>query len=151
MELLLAIGIGVLFAGGVWLLLRAHVFPVLLGLTLLSYAVNLLLIASGRVTVDSAPLVEAGRSLYPDPLPQALVLTAIVIGFAMTAVLVALALRAYGTERAEHVDGAPGAVRDEAGDEPDRARAEADAATDEPAGARPDGARDAAASPGPRA
>jgi multicomponent K+:H+ antiporter subunit C len=149
MELLLAIGVGVLFAGGVWLLLRAHVFPVLLGLTLLSYAVNLLLIASGRVTVDSAPLVEAGRTLYPDPLPQALVLTAIVIGFAMTAVLVALALRAYGTERAEHVDGAPGAERD-AGEATTGSAPTAAGAADEPRVAASDGARDAAATPAPR-
>ncbi len=114
MELLLAIAIGVLFAGGVWLLLRAHVFPVLVGITLLSYAVNLLLVASGRISIGAAPLVEAGRAIYADPLPQALVLTAIVIGFAMTAVLVALALRAYGTDDAEHVDGAPGDAREAA-------------------------------------
>jgi multicomponent K+:H+ antiporter subunit C len=112
MELLLAVGIGVLVAGGVWLLLRTHVFPVLLGLTLLSYAVNLLLIASGRLTLDASPIVEAGRSVHPDPLPQALVLTAIVIGFAMTAVLVALALRAYAADGSEHVDGADGEERD---------------------------------------
>jgi multicomponent K+:H+ antiporter subunit C len=151
MELLLAIGVGVLFAGGVWLLLRAHVFPVLIGLTLVSYAVNLLLIASGRVMVDSAPLVEPGRSVYPDPLPQALVLTAIVIGFAMTAVLVALALRAYGTERAEHVDGAPAEERDTGGAEASGAPSTADAAADAPAGATSDGARDAAAATAPRA
>ncbi len=112
MELMLALGIGVLVAGGVWLLLRAQVFPVLLGLTLLSYAVNLLLIASGRLTLDASPIVEAGRAVQPDPLPQALVLTAIVIGFAMTAVLVALALRAYATDGSEHVDGADGDARD---------------------------------------
>ena len=112
MELLLAIAIGVLFAGGVWLLLRAHVFGVVVGITLLSYAVNLLLVASGRIAIGAAPLIEPGRAAYADPLPQALVLTAIVIGFAMTAVLVALALRAYGTDDAEHVDGAPGEQRD---------------------------------------
>lgn len=118
MEALLAIAIGVLVAGGVYLLLRARIFPVLLGLTLLSYAVNLLIVASGRLTLDASPIVEAGRPVHPDPLPQALVLTAIVIGFAMTAVLVALALRAYATERTEHVDGAPGDAREaaEAGD-----------------------------------
>jgi multicomponent K+:H+ antiporter subunit C len=105
MEALLAIVIGVLFAGGTWLLLRARVFPVLLGLTLLSYGVNLLLVASGRIVVDGAPLADVPLP-RPDPLPQALVLTAIVIGFAMTAVLVALALRAYAQSRSEHVDGA---------------------------------------------
>jgi multicomponent K+:H+ antiporter subunit C len=108
MELIVSVAVGVLFAGGVYLLLRARLFPVLLGLTLLSYAVNLLLVASGRIRLGTAPLVEAGRVDYPDPLPQALVLTAIVIGFAMTAVLVAVALRAYGTDGSEHVDGAPG-------------------------------------------
>lgn len=107
MELLLAIAIGTLFACGTWLLLRARTFPVLLGLTLLSYGVNLLLVASGRVVVDGAPLVDVAAP-RPDPLPQALVLTAIVIGFAMTAVLVALALRAYAQQRTEHVDGAAG-------------------------------------------
>jgi multicomponent K+:H+ antiporter subunit C len=112
MELLLAIAIGVLVAGGVYLLLRARIFPVLIGLTLLSYGVNLLLVASGRLTLDAAPIVGDGRTIHPDPLPQALVLTAIVIGFAMTALLVALALRAYGTERTEHVDGAPGDERE---------------------------------------
>jgi multicomponent K+:H+ antiporter subunit C len=105
MEALLAIAIGVLAGAGVWLLLRAQVFPVLIGLTLLSYAVNLLILASGRLTLDASPIVEAGRVVHPDPLPQALVLTAIVIGFAMTAVLVALALRAYGADGSEDVDG----------------------------------------------
>lgn len=105
MEMLLAVAIGALAAGGTWLLLRAQVFPVLLGLTLLSYAVNLLLLASGRLTLDASPIVEPGRSVHPDPLPQALVLTAIVIGFAMTAMLVAIALRAYGADRDESVDG----------------------------------------------
>lgn len=110
MELLLSIAIGVLAGGGVWLLLRAQLFPVILGLTLLSYAVNLLILASGRLTLDASPIVEAGRVVHPDPLPQALVLTAIVIGFAMTAVLIAIALRAYAADGSESVDGevAPG-------------------------------------------
>jgi multicomponent K+:H+ antiporter subunit C len=116
MELIVATAIGVLFAGGVYLLLRAQVYPMLLGLTLLSYAVNLLLVASGRIQLGTAPLVDPQRTVYPDPLPQALVLTAIVIGFAMTAVLVALALRAYGTDGSEHVDGSPGERRDAAAD-----------------------------------
>ena len=77
--------VGVLVAGGVYLLLRARTFPVVLGLTLLSYAVNLFLFASGRLTPDSAPLTVKGITDQPDPLPQALVLTAIVIGFGMTA------------------------------------------------------------------
>ena len=105
MEALLTIAIGVLTGTGVFLLLRARTFPVLLGLTLLSYAVNLFLFASGRLVVASAPLTDLGLDSYPDPVPQALVLTAIVIGFGMTALLVVLALRALLDTGGDHVDG----------------------------------------------
>ena len=98
--------IGVLVACGVYLLLRAHTFPVVLGLTLLGYAVNLFLFASGRLTPDSAPLALPAFTTPPDPLPQALVLTAIVIGFGMTAFAIALAVRARAELDSDHVDGA---------------------------------------------
>jgi multicomponent K+:H+ antiporter subunit C len=104
-EALLAIAVGVLTGTGVFLMLRARTFPVLLGLTLLSYAVNLFLFASGRLVVASAPLTDLGLATYPDPVPQALVLTAIVIGFGMTALLVVLALRALSDTGGDHVDG----------------------------------------------
>ena len=104
MELTVAIAIGVLTACGVFLLLRARIFPVVLGLTLLSYAVNLFLFASGRLRLDAPPLIRAGAA-YTDPLPQALVLTAIVIGFGMTAYLVMLALRALSESGSDHIDG----------------------------------------------
>jgi len=105
MEALVAVAVGVLTGTGVFLLLRARTFPVLLGLTLLSYAVNLFLFASGRLVLASAPLTDLGLDSYPDPVPQALVLTAIVIGFGMTALLVVLALRALGDTGGDHVDG----------------------------------------------
>jgi multicomponent K+:H+ antiporter subunit C len=109
MLLLLALGIGTLAGCGVWLLLRARTFDVVLGMTLLSYAVNLFIFAMGRVMVGAVPIVEAGRvatlSNTADPLPQALVLTAIVISFAMTAVLLAIALRAQAETGSDHVDG----------------------------------------------
>ena len=98
--------VGLLVAAGVYLVLRAHTFPVVLGLTLLSYAVNLFLFASGRLTADSAPLALAHVTERPDALPQALVLTAIVIGFGMTAFAIALAVRARGDLGSDHVDGA---------------------------------------------
>lgn len=101
MEALIALTIGALTASGVYLLLRAHAFSLVLGLTLLSYAVNLFLFAMGRLSTDAAPIIGNGER-YADPLPQALVLTAIVIGFAMTAFVVALALRArreWGDDR----------------------------------------------------
>jgi multicomponent K+:H+ antiporter subunit C len=105
MELLVAIAIGTLTSCAVYLLLRARTYPVLLGLTLLSYAVNLFLFASGRLVVASAPLTDQGLEHFPDPLPQALVLTAIVIGFGMTALLVVLALRSIHATGGDHVDG----------------------------------------------
>lgn len=108
LEALVAIAIGLLAGCGTYLLLRARTFPVLLGLTLLSYAVNLFLFASGGLVVGGAPLVDEGVAGFPDPLPQALVLTAIVIGFGMTALLVVVALRAIGETGGDHVDGGRG-------------------------------------------
>ncbi len=112
MELLLASGIGLLTACGLWLTLRARSFDVVLGMTLLSYAVNLFVFAMGRLRVDAAPLLHdpalaPGLANHADPLPQALVLTAIVISFGMTAVLLALAVRSQVEHDDDHVDGAP--------------------------------------------
>jgi len=109
MELALSSFIGVLVAAGVYLLLRARSFDVILGLTLLSYAVNLLIFSMGRLVVGKPPILD--KALDPtlanhaDPLPQALVLTAIVIAFAMTAVLIVAAIRSRSDSRSDHVDG----------------------------------------------
>ena len=105
MEWLVASALGVMTASGVYLLLRGRSFPVVLGLTLLSYAVNLFIFVMGRLTVGAPPRIIDGVTRYADPLPQALVLTAIVIGFAMTAYVVALALRARYATGSDHVDG----------------------------------------------
>ncbi len=104
MEGLFAVVLGVLTASGVYLLLRARTFPVVMGLTLLSYAVNLFLFAMGRLQSGAPAVIREGAS-YTDPLPQALVLTAIVIGFAMTAFVVVLALRSLSEQGNDHVDG----------------------------------------------
>lgn len=103
MEALVAITIGALTAGGIYLMLQGRSFALILGLTLLSYAVNLFLFASGRLVVDLPPIIGAGQ--YTDPLPQALVLTAIVISFGMTAVLVVLAIGRYNQTGDDHADG----------------------------------------------
>ncbi len=96
MEMLVASAVGVLTAGGVYLILRLRAFPVILGLALLSYAVNVFLFSTGRLAIDAPPVLSKyGDATYSDPLPQALVLTAIVISFGMTAVLVMIALGAY--------------------------------------------------------
>ena len=109
MELLVALFVGVLTGAGVFLLLRARTFDVVLGLTLLSYAVNLLIFVMGRLTVGGAPILDGLReptlAHYADPLPQALVLTAIVISFAMTALLLVIALVARAETGTDHVDG----------------------------------------------
>ncbi|KIP97831.1 MULTISPECIES: Na+/H+ antiporter subunit C [Pseudomonas] len=104
MEALFAITLGVLAASGVYLLMRARIYPVVMGLTLISYAVNLFLFAMGRLGTG-VPAVIGKSSEHGDPIPQALVLTAIVIGFAMTAFVVVLSLRALGELRTDHVDG----------------------------------------------
>jgi multicomponent K+:H+ antiporter subunit C len=109
MEAVLAIGIGVFTAAGVWLILRPRTFQVILGLSLLSYAVNLFIYAMGRLRVDAPPVV--GSDVVPDltqhadPLPQALVLNAIVISFAMTALLLVVLMAARGLTGTDHVDG----------------------------------------------
>lgn len=105
MEFLLASGLGILVASGVYLLLRSHTFPVVLGLALLSYAVNLFLFGMGRLTEFGPPVIQPGAPGYADPLPQALVLTAIVINLGMTALLLALAVRARFATGSDHVDG----------------------------------------------
>ncbi len=108
LALLMAISVGVLTASGIYLLLRSRVFDVVLGLTLLSYAVNLFIFFMGRLRVGKPPIVagKIPQTLYnyADPLPQALVLTAIVISFGMTAVLLALAVRGVRENGHDHVD-----------------------------------------------
>jgi multicomponent K+:H+ antiporter subunit C len=108
MSLLLALGIGTLFGCGLWLMLRARTFDLVLGLTLLSYGVNLFIFIIGRWKLDAPAIVRDAQATLAntaDPLPQALVLTAIVIGFAMTALLLALALRTHAATDSDHVDG----------------------------------------------
>ncbi len=104
MELMFALIIGALTGSGVYLILRARTFPVVVGLTMLSYGVNLFLFSSGRLVTGGQPIIGS-TSEYADPLPQALVLTAIVIGFAMTAFVVVLALRSRADTGDDHVDG----------------------------------------------
>jgi len=106
-EFLLATGVGVLTAAGVYLTLRKRTFPVILGIAMLSYAINVFLFAMGRLMVDRPPIFGKDVAEYTDPLPQALVLTAIVISFGMSAFVVVLALRAYLESGSDHVDGDP--------------------------------------------
>ncbi|MER5171901.1 Na+/H+ antiporter subunit C [Thioclava kandeliae] len=104
MEALVASAIGVMTAAGIYLILRLRVFPVVLGMTMLSYAVNVFLFATGRLAVNMPPILQEGVSTYTDPIPQALVLTAIVISFGMTSVTVMLALGAFIEAGDDYID-----------------------------------------------
>lgn len=104
MELLVASATGVLVTVGVYLLLRGRTFPVIVGLTFLSYAANVFLFAIGRLAINRPPIISPDAPGYTDPLPQALVLTAIVISFGMTALIVVLALRGFLETGSDRVD-----------------------------------------------
>lgn len=114
MEIILSLSIGALASSGVWLLLRSRTYQVLLGLSLLSYAVNLFIFSMGRLQSGAPPILKPGVSAdlahYADPVPQALALTAIVITFAMTALLLVVLLAARGLTRNDHVDGRGGGL-----------------------------------------
>ena len=109
MEIILSLAIGVLGASGIWLVLRPRTFQVVMGLSLLGYAVNLFIFSMGSLSSGAEPIVVPGLPPtllhYTDPLPQALVLTAIVIGFAMTALFLVVLLALRGLSDTDHVDG----------------------------------------------
>jgi len=104
MEFFIASAIGTLTAAGIYLVLRLRTFPVILGISLLTYAVNVFLFTSGRVRPGAPPVLRDDITIYTDPLPQALVLTAIVISFGMTAVVVMIGLGAFLGSDDDHVD-----------------------------------------------
>ena len=112
MEIVVSIAVGVLGGAGVWLLLRPRTFQVLLGLALLSYAVNLFIFSMGSLSIRAEPIIVPGRPAdllnYTDPMPQALVLTAIVIGFATTSLFLVVLLALRGLSGNDHVDGREG-------------------------------------------
>ena len=107
MELLLATAIGAMTATGVYLVLRLRAFPVILGLAMLTYAVNVFLFITGRLAIDLPAILVPDAPGYADPLPQALVLTAIVISFGMTAVIVMMALGAFLETGDDSIDDRP--------------------------------------------
>lgn len=108
MALLLAVSIGILTGSGVWLLLRPRTYQLVIGLSLCALAVNLFIFCMGRLRSGAPPVLASTTGTladYADPVPQALVLTAIVIGFATTALLLVVLLAARGLTGTDHVDG----------------------------------------------
>ncbi|AVL70955.1 Na+/H+ antiporter subunit C [Oligella urethralis] len=110
MEIVFALSIGILTGSGVWLILRSRTFQVIMGLLILSYAVNLFIFGGGLLNVGMPPIIHGEAVVNPEdyanPIPQALVLTAIVIGFATTALFLVLLLAQRGLTNTDHVDGA---------------------------------------------
>ena len=109
MELIVALAIGVLTGSGIWLLLRPRSYQVIIGLCLLAYGVNLFIFGMGRPRVGAPPVMPKGGfvdpTAYADPLPQALVLTAIVISFATTALFLVVLMASRGATGTDHIDG----------------------------------------------
>jgi multicomponent Na+:H+ antiporter subunit C len=108
MTLLMALLIGVLYASGVYLMLRRNIVKLIFGLMLISHAANLLIFTIGGLVRANPPLAGPGQTAVPagvaDPVPQALVLTAIVIGFALSAFAAVLVKRVYKTTGTDDSD-----------------------------------------------
>lgn len=108
MEIVLSLAIGVLCASGTWLVLRPRTYQVIVGLCLLSYGVNLFIFSMGGLRAGAPAILAKGAvdaSAYADPVPQALVLTAIVISFATTALFLVVLIASRGFTGTDHVDG----------------------------------------------
>ena len=108
MELLLALASGVLYAAGIYLILRRRLAQLIIGIGLLSNGTNLLIFTAGGLTRARPPVVPDGAETlvepYADPVPQALVLTAIVIGFGLLAFSLVLAHRVHATVGTDDID-----------------------------------------------
>ncbi len=108
MELLLALVVGVLYAGGLYMIMRRSIVKLIIGLGLLGHAANLLIFTVGRVTRGLPPVIAHEETellgTFADPLPQALILTAIVIGFGVQAFATVLVKRVYQTVDTDDFD-----------------------------------------------
>jgi len=108
MEIILALVIGGLYAAGIYMMLRRSLVKLLIGLALLSHAANLLIFTAARLTRAGFPIIGMDQKVlgtpYADPLPQALILTAIVISFGVTAFALALSYRTYKSIHTDDLD-----------------------------------------------
>jgi multicomponent Na+:H+ antiporter subunit C len=122
MELLLAIVAGVLYASGLYLMLRRRLAQLIVGLGLLSNGSNILILAAAGVTRAKPPLVSAGTSTdqFADPVPQSLILTAIVIGFGVLAFSLVLAHRVHQSAGSDDIDTIGSDSASATSDQPDR-------------------------------
>lgn len=108
MELLLVFLIGILYAAGVYLILRRSMVRLLLGIMLLGNGTNILIFLLGNITKGKPPIIGADfkvfQDIYADPIPQALILTAIVISFGLTSFAIVLLKRVYAFVNSDDLD-----------------------------------------------
>lgn len=101
MEILLSIAVGLMITCAIYMLLSRNIIKILIGILILGNTTNLLIFTMGRLTKGTPPIIVEGQQMltgtFANPLPQALILTAIVIGFGLTAFIVSLSLRLYTT------------------------------------------------------
>jgi len=110
METFITIISGILFTIGTYLVLSKNLLRIILGITLFSHATHLMLMAVNGLKKGAAPLLGENAEAYTDPIPQALILTSIVISFALTAYLLVLGYRTYvelGTDNMKQLRGNP--------------------------------------------
>jgi multicomponent Na+:H+ antiporter subunit C len=108
MQILIAITVGSIFACAIYMILRRSIVKLIIGLALLGHAANLLIFSAGGLSRGSPALVLPGETAPPtphaDPLPQALILTAIVISFGVIAFMMVLVSRAYAAVGTDDID-----------------------------------------------
>jgi multicomponent Na+:H+ antiporter subunit C len=108
MDILLAITVGVLYASGMYMMLRRSIVKLIIGLILLSHAANLFIFIISRTTRGVPPLIKEGETVltgeFADPVPQALILTAIVISFGVQAFAIVLLKKVYQTTGTDDLD-----------------------------------------------
>ncbi|MET3727710.1 multicomponent Na+:H+ antiporter subunit C [Fictibacillus halophilus] len=104
MEILMSILAGTLFAAGVYLILQKQLLKIVLGTALLSHGAHLFILTMGKLNRGKPPILLEGVKNYTDPLPQALILTSIVISFGVTSFLLVLAYRTYQSNKTDMMD-----------------------------------------------
>lgn len=104
MEIVMAILAGTLFASGIYLILQKQLLRIVFGTALISHGAHLFILTMGQLKGDAAPVIKEGVNQYVDPLPQALILTSIVISFGVTSFLLVLAYRTYKTNHSDDME-----------------------------------------------
>lgn len=104
MELVICILAGILFGTGVYNILQKQLLRIAIGTGLISHAAHLFILTMGKLKRGQPPIIDDSVSVYTDPLPQALILTSIVISFGVTSVVLVLAYRTINENETDNMD-----------------------------------------------